>query len=75
MKNAYIKLHEERDCAQMCESLIASSSVSRLSNNVFCVPWCALTLLDDCKIAYSFASEDDLANARPIWNFSPAPAR
>lgn len=50
--------------------LVAHSHVSRLSNDVFCVPWNSLALLDAREICYSFASEDDLTGAHPIWNFA-----
>ncbi|MDQ2686681.1 MAG: hypothetical protein M3Y28_02320 [Armatimonadota bacterium] len=72
MKNAYIKFQCDSDYLGVCEKLSAHSSVSRLSNGVFCIPWNALPLLDTYEVGYSFASEDDLANAQPIWNFASA---
>lgn len=76
MRNAYIKFHSDTDYQGVCEKLIAHSPVSRLSNGVFCVPWNALSLLDTNDVGYSFASEDDLAGAQPLWNFaSPPPPR
>ena len=74
MRNAYIKFRTTEDCTQGCEELIAHSPVSRLSNDVFCIPWKSLALLDALRISYSFANEDDLANAQPIWNFALAGA-
>ena len=70
MRNAYIKLHTDQDYEQVCETLVAHAPVSRLSNGVFCVPWGSLALLDARDVAYSFASEADLVNVRPIWNFA-----
>lgn len=75
MRNAYIKFHREADYLGVCEKLVTHSSVSRLSNGIFCLPWNALPLLDTYNIGYSFASEDDLASAHPIWNFAAAPPR
>ncbi len=72
MRNAYIKFRTAEDRAQGCEELLAHSQVTRLSNDVFCIPWRSLAMLDACKIEYTFASSDDLANARPLWNFAAA---
>ena len=58
-----------------CEALIAHAPVSCWSNGVFCIPWGSLSLLDDREVAYSFASEADLAGAHPIWNFAAPTAR
>ncbi len=60
------------DRAQGCAELLPHSPVTRLSNDVFCIPWKSLALLDACGIAYQFASQDDLSNARPVWNFAAA---
>jgi hypothetical protein len=72
VRNAYIKFHTdtETDYAEVCEALVEHSSVSRLSNGVFCVPWGSLALLDAREVAYTFASESDLTDAQPIWNFA-----
>ncbi len=74
MRNAYIKFRTANDRAQGCEELIANSHVSRLSNDVYCVPWSSLVLLDTRDVGYTFASEDDLTNARPIWKVAAAGA-
>jgi hypothetical protein len=70
VRNAYIKFHTDRDYEQISDDLLTHSPVSRLSNDVFCIPWGSLALLDAREVAYSFASEDDLLDARPIWNFA-----
>ena len=72
MRNAYIKFRTVEDHTLGCEELIAHSYVSRLSNDVYCIPWSSLALLDARLVKYTFANEDDLTNARPIWNFAAA---
>ena len=72
LRNAYIKFRTAEDRAQGCAELLAHSPVTRLSNDVFCIPWKSLALLDACQIEYSFASQDDLLSARPLWNFAAA---
>ena len=74
MRNAYIKFRTAEDTLLGFEELIAHCSVSRLSNDVFCIPWRSLSVLDALQIAYIFASEDDLTNAQPIWKFAAAGA-
>ena len=74
MRNAYIKFRTANDRALGCEELIAHSRVSRLSNDVYCIPWSSLALLDTRQVDYMFASEDDLTNARPIWKIAAAGA-
>ncbi len=74
MRNAYIKFRTANDRVQGCEELIANSRVSRLSNDVYCVPWSSLALLDTRDVGYTFANEDDLTNARPIWKVAAAGA-
>jgi len=73
LRNAYIKFQTPEDCALGCDALVAHSHVSRLTGDIFCIPWQSLALLDACRAAYSFATEDDLSNAHPVWNFA-APA-
>lgn len=75
MRNAYIKFHVDGDYERVCKSLVAEWPVSRLSNGVFCMPWGSLALLDASEVTYSFASEDDLVNAQPVWNFALPHAR
>lgn len=75
MRNAYIKFRKNGDYEQVCEALVTHSPVSRLSNDIFCIPWGSLALLDAREVAYSFASEDDLTNAQPLWNFASPKAR
>ena len=70
MRNAYIKFRTVEDRTTGCEELIAHSHVSSLSNEVYCVPWSSLALLDAKQVGYSFANQDDLTNARPIWKFA-----
>ena len=75
MRNAYIKFRTRKDRAVGCEELIAHSDVSRLSGDVYCIPWISLSLLDACRVEYTFADQDDLTNARPLWKFAGANAR
>ena len=72
LRNAYIKFRTAEDRTQGCEELLAHSAVARFSNDVFCIPWNSLCLLDARQIAYAFASQDDLTGARPVWNFAAA---
>ena len=74
MRNAYIKFRTVEDRVLGFQELVAHSPVSRLSNDVFCIPWGSLALLDALPVAYAFASEDDLTNAQPLWNFAAAGA-
>ena len=74
MRNAYIKFCTATDRALGCEELITHSHVSRLSNDVYCIPWSSLALLDTREVEYTFANEDDLTNARPIWKVAAAGA-
>ena len=73
MRNAYIKFRTPEDCSRGCDTLVAHSHVSRLSGDIFCIPWHSLEMLDSRQVLYSFATQDDLTNAHPIWNFA-APA-
>ncbi len=75
MRNAYIKFRTGKDSVVGCEKLIAHSDVSRLSGDIYCIPWISLGLLDACRVEYTFADQDDLTNARPLWNFAGASAR
>ena len=72
IKNAYIKFRTAEDRTLGCEALLAHSPVARLSNDVFCIPWKSLAMLDATQVEYSFASQDDLSDARPLWNFAAA---
>ena len=72
VRNAYIKFRTAEDRALGFDELVAHSPVSRLSNDVFCIPWGSLALLDARQIGYAFANEDDLSNAQPLWNFAAA---
>jgi len=75
VRNAYIKFRTLEDCVLGFQELVTHSPVSRLSNDVFCIPWGSLALLDAREVAYTFANEDDLTNAQPIWNFAAVGAR
>ena len=75
MRNAYIKFRTGEDRAQGCRELVTHSAVSRLSGDVYCIPWISLALLDACRIGYTFADQDDLASARPIWKVAAAGVR
>lgn len=70
LRNAYIKFQTPEDCALGCNTLAAHSYVSRLTGDIFCIPWKSLELLDSHNVAYSLATEDDLTNAHPVWNFA-----
>ena len=72
LRNAYIKFRTVEDRTQGCEELLLHSPVTRLSNDVFCIPWKNLVLLDARQVEYTFASQDDLLSARPLWNFAAA---
>ncbi|MGI4790432.1 MAG: hypothetical protein ACRYFS_16460 [Janthinobacterium lividum] len=72
VRNAYIKFCTPEDRTQGCNELLAQSPVSRLSNDIFCIPWKSLAILDAQQVEYTFASQDDLSNARPLWNFAAA---
>ena len=71
-RNAYIKFCSAEDRAQGCAELLPHSPVTRLSNDVYCIPWKSLALLDACGVGYQFAGQDDLLSARPLWNFAAA---
>ena len=75
MRNAYIKFRTAEDAARGFDALIAHGPVSRLSNDIYCIPWASLAVLDARAVAYGFASEDDLFSAQPVWDFSAACAR
>ena len=70
MKNAYIKFRTKEDSAIGFDELINHSPISRLSNDIFCIPWTSLEVLDARKVNYAFATDEDLRNAQPIWNFA-----
>ncbi len=75
MRNAYIKFQTPEDRALGCAELTAHSPVSRLTGDIFCIPWASLTLLDATQVAYTFATEDELTGAHPVWNFAAVTAR
>ena len=75
VRNAYIKFRSVEDHARGFRELISNSPVSRLSNDVFCIPWGSLALLDAREVSYSFANEDDLTGVQPIWNFAAVGVR
>ena len=75
MRNAYIKFRTSEDRTLGFEELVTHSPVSRLSNDIFCIPWRSLSLLDALQVNYTFANEEDLSNARPIWKFAAASVR
>ena len=75
VRNAYIKFPTVEDCALGFQELLPQSPVSRLTGDVFCIPWGSLALLDARQVSYSFASQDDLTGAQPVWNFASAGAR
>ena len=75
MRNAYIKFRTADDASRGFDVLVAHGSISRLSNDIYCIPWDSLAVLDARAVAYGFASEDDLTSAQPLWDFSCAYAR
>ncbi len=72
LRNVYIKFRTAEDRTQGCAELLAHSPVASLSNDVFCIPWKSLVLLDARQVEYTFATQDDLSDARPVWNFAAA---
>lgn len=70
VKNAYIKFKTPEDSVRGFQELVTHSRCTCLSNDIYCVPWDSLPLLDACQIEYTFATEDALTDAHPIWNIA-----
>jgi hypothetical protein len=70
VRNAYIKFRTPKDSALGFSELVPHLHFSRLSNDIYCIPWDGVELLNSREIGYSFATEDDLVHARPLWNLS-----
>lgn len=70
LKNAYIKFASETDSAEGFDEIIKHSHCSRLSNDIYCVPWESLAMLDARDVNYTFATDEDIKTAQPIWNIS-----
>lgn len=68
MRNAYIKFATREDGIVGFYELIAHSEVTCLTNEIYCIPWSSLAILDERQINYTFATEDALTNASPVWN-------
>jgi hypothetical protein len=75
LKNAYIRFNTPQDSVLGTRELVNHSQCACLSNEIYCVPWDSLTLLDDLQIEYSFATEDSLTHAQPIWNIAEVKSR
>ena len=75
LRNAYIIFQSREDSVFGFYSLVTHSQVTRLSNDVFCVPWSSLQMLDERQVQYRFATEDDLTDAHPIWIVSESKPR
>ncbi|MEO7719190.1 MAG: hypothetical protein ABIY70_23575 [Capsulimonas sp.] len=75
VRNAYIKFLSNEDSVLGFYELVTHSQVTRLSNDIYCVPWSSLAILDSRQVEYSFATEEDLTNAHPIWGFAAAKTR
>ncbi len=75
MRNAYIKFRTPEDRALGCAELTAHSPVSRLTGDIFCIPWGSLLLLEASQVSYAFATQDDLTDAQPVWNFAAGSGR
>jgi hypothetical protein len=74
VRNAYIKFDSQEDSVLGFYELATHSAFSRLTNDIFCVPWNILQLLDARSVQYKFATEDELTHARPLWNFADSPS-
>ena len=70
LRNAYIKFESQEDSVLGLYELVKHSAFSRLTNDIFCVPWSILNLLDARSVQYKFATEDELTEVSPIWNFA-----
>jgi hypothetical protein len=70
LKNAYIKFRSREDAVAGFTELVAHYDVSCLTNDIFCVPPVSLERLDSRDVRYSLASEDEIATAQPLWDFS-----
>lgn len=75
MKHAYIKFNTHEDSVLGFNELITHSQCTCLSNEVYCIPWSSLALLDARKIQYSFATEEALTDAQPIWQIAETKSR
>jgi hypothetical protein len=75
VKHAYIKFNSHEDSEQGFYELVTHSHCTCLSNDVYCVPWSSLALLDARKIQYTFATEEALTDAQPIWKVAEAKSR
>jgi hypothetical protein len=75
LNNAYIKFPSREDAVAGVTELVAHCDLACLSNEIFCVPRDSLRRLDALLVKYSFASEEDLAKAQPIWNLTGSPGR
>ncbi|MGO8672394.1 MAG: hypothetical protein ACLQVD_13650 [Capsulimonadaceae bacterium] len=75
MKNAYIKFNTPDDAVLGFNELIKHSHCTCLSNDIYCVPWTSLALLDEHQIHYTFASEEAITDAQPLWNIAQSKPR
>jgi hypothetical protein len=75
VKNAYIKFDSHEDRILGSYELVTNSHFTYLSNDIFCVPWSSLATLDGLQIKYTFATEEALTNAQPIWNVAETRSR
>lgn len=70
LPNAYIKFESQEDSVLGLYELVKHSAFSRLTNDIFCVPTSILDLLNSRSVKYKFATEDELTEVSPIWNFA-----
>lgn len=75
MKHAYIKFSSQEDSVQGFYQLVTHSQCTCLTNEVYCVPWSSLALLDAEQIQYTFATEEALTDAHPVWKVAEAKSR
>jgi hypothetical protein len=75
VKHAYIKFSSQEDSVQGFYELVTHSQCTCLTNDVYCVPWSSLQLLDAQQIQYTFASEEALTDAHPIWKVAETKSR
>ncbi len=75
MKHAYIKFFSQEEKARGVQELSARTGVVSLDEEIFCIPVDSLAVLNDNKIGYQVASQEEVARAtQRVWRFAPAPA-
>jgi hypothetical protein len=71
MKNAYIKFLSDEDRQIGIQALAAADQLFSFSDEIFCVPMRWLKVLDEAKVGYTHASNDDFARVSlRTWRFA-----